>query len=100
MRRRKRSSFLRQRSGFSRTQKRQLDNLLTDAVQKGEQDEEGRAIIDFKELGKKADEVLGTNPNAVANMMNRIIKEMGIEDDSPNRPLEKEKSEESTDENL
>ena len=93
VRRKRRSSFLRPRSEFSQRQKQQLDNLLTETVQKGKLDEKGRAIIDFDELGKKADEVLGTNPNAVANMMNRIIKEMGIEDDFPNHPLEKEEKE-------
>jgi len=78
---RRKRTHLRPPSGFSRTQKRQLNKLLTEAV--GERDAEGRAIIDFDEIKKKADKLLGiTVPNPMEVQMNRIMEELNPKEES------------------
>ena len=65
------------RTGFSRRQKRQLDRLTTELVQTGERDAEGRVIVDFDEVKKKADKILGiTDPSPMQTSMNRIMEEL------------------------
>ena len=65
------------RTGFSRRQKRHLDRLTTELVQNGERDAEGRAIVNFDELTKRAEKILGiTDPAPMQSMMNRIMKEL------------------------
>ena len=65
---------------FSRRQKQQLDKLWTRTVQNSEKNENGHVVVDFEELNKKVDKIMGSSPNGLSNMMNHLLKELNKKD--------------------
>ena len=51
---------------------RQLDMILEDLVKESERDSQGRVILDFHEVDKRTDAILGKN-GSLQKLINKVI---------------------------
>ena len=54
-------------------EQRQLDMMLGDLVRESERDSQGRVILDFDKVNKRADAILGTAKGNLQRLVDEVI---------------------------